>query len=267
MLNDSHSATGLIHRGNGQFYDPLLGRPLQPNLSGASPDTPQGMNKFSASIIGQPGVAAAEANRFWWQKWVRRGVGASYSLGTTYYGNIPILTGDVSGSALISIRGKLNDIRTVPFNNVRESFLHNRLLKQGNATYEMRMILAFDDAAQLNRLNQFYTQVANSADLEVERNVIIARHHRQARKAVYGNYDVDIWLFRAGLDIAIGLTFQYMQDYNDPFLSSTQKGFRSLASSGGSAIAGNLGAHIGRKGVPFVASLLGLSAYCQQFSI
>jgi hypothetical protein len=55
-------ATGLVHLGNGRFYDPSLGRPLQPNPVGGPPTVPQALNRYAATSLGPPGVGAATIN-------------------------------------------------------------------------------------------------------------------------------------------------------------------------------------------------------------
>jgi hypothetical protein len=52
-------ATNLVHLGNGRFYDPTLGRPLQPNPTGGPPTVPQALNRYAATSVGQPGVMEA----------------------------------------------------------------------------------------------------------------------------------------------------------------------------------------------------------------
>jgi hypothetical protein len=54
------SRTGLVHLGGGRYYDPAIGRPLQPNTSGAPPTMPQALNRYTAAVAGQPGVLQAE---------------------------------------------------------------------------------------------------------------------------------------------------------------------------------------------------------------
>jgi hypothetical protein len=54
-------ATGLVHLGNGRWYDPALGRPLQPNPAGGPPTVPQALNRYAATSMGPPGVAEAVA--------------------------------------------------------------------------------------------------------------------------------------------------------------------------------------------------------------
>jgi hypothetical protein len=49
--------TGLVYLGEGRFYDPVLGRPLQPNPAGGPPTVPQALNRYAATPLGQPGVA------------------------------------------------------------------------------------------------------------------------------------------------------------------------------------------------------------------
>ena len=46
--------TGLAHLGNGRYYDPTLGRPLQPNPAGAPPTVPQVLNRYVEGL--QPSV-------------------------------------------------------------------------------------------------------------------------------------------------------------------------------------------------------------------
>ncbi|MFQ5580759.1 MAG: hypothetical protein ACE5FZ_09105 [Nitrospiria bacterium] len=50
-------ATGLVHLGNGRYYDPSLGRPLQPNPLGGPPAVPQALNRYAATSLGPVGVA------------------------------------------------------------------------------------------------------------------------------------------------------------------------------------------------------------------
>jgi len=49
-------ATGLVHLGNGRYYDPALGRPLQPNPAGGAPAAPQSLNRYAVTSMGQVGV-------------------------------------------------------------------------------------------------------------------------------------------------------------------------------------------------------------------
>jgi hypothetical protein len=48
--------TGLVYLGDGRFYDPALGRPLQPNPVGGPPSVPQALNRYSPTPWGPPGV-------------------------------------------------------------------------------------------------------------------------------------------------------------------------------------------------------------------
>jgi hypothetical protein len=60
-------ATGLVHLGGGHYYDPALGRPLQPNSAGGPPTLPQALNRYAATAVGQPGVAqASQGDGFNW---------------------------------------------------------------------------------------------------------------------------------------------------------------------------------------------------------
>ena len=48
--------------GGGRWYDPALGRPLQPNGAGGPPLVPQALNRYAATGVGQPGVAETTFN-------------------------------------------------------------------------------------------------------------------------------------------------------------------------------------------------------------
>ena len=59
LLDMPDGTTGLVYQGNGRYYDPALGRPLQPNPAGAPPTVPQMLNRYAAASNGQPGVFQA----------------------------------------------------------------------------------------------------------------------------------------------------------------------------------------------------------------
>jgi RHS repeat-associated protein len=54
--------TGLVYLGDGRYYDPALGRPLQPDPIGGPPALPQALNRYSATPWGPPGVAEGMLN-------------------------------------------------------------------------------------------------------------------------------------------------------------------------------------------------------------
>jgi hypothetical protein len=54
--------TGLVYLGAGRWYDPALGRPLQPNPAGGPPTVPQALNRYAATSWGAPGVAEGAAS-------------------------------------------------------------------------------------------------------------------------------------------------------------------------------------------------------------
>jgi hypothetical protein len=51
--------TGLVYLGGGQFYDPTLGRALQPDPVGGPLIVPQSLNRYGVSTLGPVGVAEA----------------------------------------------------------------------------------------------------------------------------------------------------------------------------------------------------------------
>ncbi|MEZ4645854.1 MAG: hypothetical protein R3E31_24565 [Chloroflexota bacterium] len=48
------AATGLVHLGGGRWYDPALGRPLQPNAAGGPPRCP-GAEPLRGNAAGPAG--------------------------------------------------------------------------------------------------------------------------------------------------------------------------------------------------------------------
>ena len=51
FANLPDAATGLAHVGNGRWYDPATGRPLQPNPVGGPPALPQALNRYAAAAL------------------------------------------------------------------------------------------------------------------------------------------------------------------------------------------------------------------------
>jgi hypothetical protein len=51
-----------VHLGGGRWYDPAIGRLLQPNPAVALPTMPQALNQYTAAAAGQPGVVQAASD-------------------------------------------------------------------------------------------------------------------------------------------------------------------------------------------------------------
>lgn len=60
------ATTGLVYQGGGRWYDPALGRPLQPNAAGGPPSVPQALNRYAATPLGQPRVAQTVKTSQWY---------------------------------------------------------------------------------------------------------------------------------------------------------------------------------------------------------
>ncbi len=94
LLDVPDAATGLVHLGGGRWYDPALGRPLQPNPAGGPPTLPQALNRYAATPVGQPGVYAAAKESFltdWTQNnWYRQGASASFACATCILSEIKV---------------------------------------------------------------------------------------------------------------------------------------------------------------------------------
>ena len=66
------AVAGLVHLGDGRWYDPALGRPLQPNAAGGPPTLPQALNRYAATPLGQPGVYQAAAQQSDFLAWAQQ---------------------------------------------------------------------------------------------------------------------------------------------------------------------------------------------------
>ncbi len=55
-------AIGLVHLGNGRWYDPSVGRSLQPDPVGGPPSVPQALNRYAVPVGGTGVAQAAQPN-------------------------------------------------------------------------------------------------------------------------------------------------------------------------------------------------------------
>ncbi len=95
MQDVPEATTGLVHQGGGRWYDPTLGRPLQPNPFGGPPNAPQAQNRYAATPMGQPGIYQAATNEkfisTWIQgNWYRQGASASFACATCILSEIKV---------------------------------------------------------------------------------------------------------------------------------------------------------------------------------
>ncbi|MCB8969125.1 MAG: hypothetical protein H6660_19785, partial [Ardenticatenaceae bacterium] len=89
-----YNGYGMVYLG-GRWYDPALGRPLQPNAAGGPPTLPQALNRYVAMPLGQPGVYESATRESvltdWTQNnWYRQGASASFACATCILSEIKV---------------------------------------------------------------------------------------------------------------------------------------------------------------------------------
>ncbi len=135
------AATGLVHLGDGRYYDPALGRPLQPNPVGGPPTVPQALNRYTATPLGQPGVYEAANNSF---NWTPSAISFSYGLTTQLAGYASKLVGhNYTANLLISATASRSAL-TRNWNKIDNKFITDAFgdavfaLKEGKRSFYVR---------------------------------------------------------------------------------------------------------------------------------
>jgi hypothetical protein len=244
------TTTNLVHLGGGRFYDPELGRSLQPDPMGGPPVVPQSLNRYAATVVGQPGVAEAT---------VSSGFGViSYLTGGTATGlnkayglqiaraitprrYTQVYLGSY-GDARISLDAPGGTASNPKFAKLLKS-LEGHSLTVTDYNPGVRI-------SGYTRNIRFRVPI-KGADLAVEAGeigrqfepfgaVTFARPFMKGR--LYGKVRIgfdDVARVKGALgpilDFGIGAYFQYLEDRNNPYLTPTQKGFRAGISGIGSA--------------------------------
>lgn len=86
------AGTGLVYLSGGRFYDPAVGRPLQPNPAVAPPSVPQALNRYAATSVGTGVVQGAQSNILYnlgataLQSTIGSGIGKGLELGLKHVG-------------------------------------------------------------------------------------------------------------------------------------------------------------------------------------
>ena len=232
-----------MHLGGGRYYDPALGRPLQPNSAGGLPGVPQSLNRYAASSVGQPGVAAGVASDlnlwpdiFGWAKGAALDLAAFIPIEQGYFGQARV-TLQASHSKLTRqlfrqygqdlfegisgpIPGKLRQTSTtLPlFSPTRDGIdkvaetIATRL--RGNLGFSLRRI---------------------NIQVEVIEGTLTARYIKLGTFRWFRNLKIGLG---PAFDAGLGGYLQYLGDRDNPLLTSTQIGFRAITAGAGSALFG-----------------------------
>ena len=255
--------TGLVHLGGGRYYDPSLGRPLQPNSAGGLPGVPQSLNRYAASAVGQPGVAQAAANSIHPATPHIASFATTLTLEMIARSTVGFLgrestTVRYTGRSIIAIQAStpsLNANRAAieAAGGVFEGSLENtqRLVANGTRLSKFRFRtdlfsfeVALDEAetlaAKLGLTEGLVQKGPWRALASVDRPIFETAVGRTARFSWLSKYRVGF-----ATDAFLGGLFQHLEDSQNPYFTSKQRGARITIASFGSGAAGLAGSYIG----------------------
>jgi uncharacterized repeat protein (TIGR01451 family) len=243
--NTPDAATGLLHLGNGRWYDPAWGRPLQPNAAGGPPTVPQALNRFAATPLGQPGVAVAATSSF---NWTPSAVSFVYGTTTQLVGLTPKFIGkSYSGYALVEVmasRSALTRNWRKLDETIRVAFTSPAFgATEGKRIFFTRVGIIPLAGNSLDDLTRASDDVVRSLQNGLPgKGPWAARISSQVYEgASWSNYklynQLDNWNgivtgIGAGLDFVLGFGFQLHNDYESPYLSTGQVFVRATLSGG-----------------------------------
>jgi hypothetical protein len=253
------AATGLVYGGNGRYYNPTLGRPLQPNTAGTPPTMPQALNRYTAAAAGQPGVLQAETE---WRPSLARSTlhqvpalaakkpieALSQQLGVqTVYKSMP------GSYGLVELQGAVRHLHW----GLLDEFAHvNQVNSRLADGFFGKPISYFFRGSRIRTMQgrMFLGNITDDAFLSGQmvtlRQGVTAR--LLAREFSYGVDSVATAVSvqsarRIGSALGVGFAgiasagIQLAYDYNNPYLTWVQKGQRSVVSGGLGMGAGLIG--------------------------
>jgi hypothetical protein len=243
-----NAVTGPVYLGNGRYYDPTLGRPLQPNTAGVPPTMPQALNRYTAAAAGQPGVLQAASDNVF--NWIPSGASFSYGLATRLAGEVHYISGyTYSGYALLDVTASHSAL-TYKRNfggldpAIRDLFGDPAFAYRSNGRNFYRRIgiqpLSGSSRAELNLAVGELTETLRdrlpkegpwAAQISSQIRGGTATPHFQQYKARAG-WGRAITIGGAGLDFAIGAGFQLREDWGSPYLSSIGSGWLAYSNCG-----------------------------------
>ncbi|MCB8923678.1 MAG: hypothetical protein H6662_18990 [Ardenticatenaceae bacterium] len=267
------AATGLVHLGGGRWYDPALGRPLQPDAAGGPPTLPQALNRYAATPVGQPGVYEATKSNLFATAFGHQMPGtvlgvaidlapASRVVETQIWGLIETSYLPVNGiSGLVS-----------RFTTSRAGQVLIRLpWGIGNsiaAQYEKRFITTQTELRLDNLSGSFADELLGGGEVAISRysktRLLEQWEVPITERGTYGEFN-PWWktgLKAGGAAFIIGAGFQLYDDWGNPYLTGWQKVRRAGISGGVSLAAAFAGAGVGAlagtaTGVPIVGTVVG----------
>ncbi len=242
------AVTGLVHLGGGRWYDPALGRPLQPNPAGGPPTVPQVLNRYAATPLGQPGVYQAKSSS--WNPFTN-----------DYTSNIgkALVSNEASKAAA---RGAYTYLRASAYTIVGDPIVDTVTRAVARSQFAEKAILAagaggilardlIPDSLQRFGRNLFGKAVELNTRIVTEEVVIgsyFSYGHRLPAGRVVGKLlgsKLGIHFLDAGIGLGVDMGYQWLLDAGNPYLNTAQRwqrarvqGFGSLLSFAGGIAAG-----------------------------
>jgi len=244
-------ATGLAYQGNGRWYEPQLGRPLQPRSVGGVPAVPQGLNRYAVTSVGQVGVFAGVRGGGFLQavfiatrnqipgtlagliidqvtittlehQTVKRAVPAAWGIiellhppTTGWAGLVTGLTQSRLGQGLTRLLGVGGRIAAAYAGRNSRSVVRVLLGSVLEDSFAAGEAVSVGSGASQRLLARGIAYVDDVVTEPVTRGL--------------GRLGTGLSIFSSGV---IGGLIQYAYDFNNPYLSGTQKGFRAITSGG-----------------------------------
>ena len=248
------AATGLVHLGGGRWYDPALGRPLQPNPAGGPPTVPQALNRYAATAVGQTGVyQAAASNPF------------GTALGHQMPGTAMGLAIDLAPASIVAGQQLwgLIEINTLPTRGLAGMVSRFTTSRLGQAFTRLPFGLGKKMAGRYaSRYSSSLTEIrldqggSLADELLASGGVIHSRYSNTRllsqrkvpiiKQGPYGElYPLRAVLKTASAAFVIGAGFQAYEDWGNPYLTRDQKIRRMVISGGVSFTSAGIGALVG----------------------
>jgi hypothetical protein len=235
--------TGLVHLGGGRWYDPGLGRPLQPDPVGGPPVVPQALNRYAATAVGQPGVGQAVASA---PSFTNLSLATSFAKSTTFE-TLARLTWGPFGYARTRILREAYAEVSIRASHTTINNAAKRIEELGGGLLDPSVGLGKAGSGKYTRvfkLGQGVTtadDLIRSADLPTKggwKAVVSIDDVKAVTKA--SRYAKLGWLSNARLGIATDVIlsggFQWYEDSYNPYFDVWQRGGRVGVAAGGSLL-------------------------------
>ena len=216
-----------MHLGNGRFFSPALGRPLQPHSAAAPPTIPQALNRYAATAVGQPGVYAAGGN--WYD--------AYEIFGCCQTLDIPVDLGALVTGKFAEKMGLVVHLQTRtatidPTGNTHRGFVHAINRDGGVRVWEEgqnRRVWLESHYGRTPQLSRYLDQ--GVIELSAPNRWNRAMSH-EFSSAFGGKFTLADELVGGGAGFLFDAGWQVAQDWNDPFLTPTVRVLRGSISGG-----------------------------------